>query len=96
MKDKKEYPIAIMRWSDGLNSTVENAIQKDAERIVVCLNYCKGIKTEDMEKWKCTACKWEGYKNKTFPVMYRSTDWRQCPVCKNVVIPSKGEKNEII
>jgi hypothetical protein len=52
LQDKKEYPIAVMRWSDGLNSAVEDAIQKDAERIVACLNYCEGISTEALLAYK--------------------------------------------
>jgi hypothetical protein len=33
-----EYQIAIMRWSDGLNKKVEEAIERDADKIVTALN----------------------------------------------------------
>ena len=46
----KEYRIAIMRWSDGLNKKVEKAIAEDARRIVACLNFCEDNKTETMER----------------------------------------------
>jgi len=34
----KEYQIAVMRWSDGLNKDVEKAIDNDADKIIDALN----------------------------------------------------------
>jgi hypothetical protein len=50
----------------------------------------KDIDTRD-EKWKCTDCLWQGTKKECLPVMYRSTDWRQCPSCESIAIPLSGE-----
>ena len=43
------------------------------------------------EEWTCTKCAWNGKINKTIPVMYKGIDWRHCPSCQNIVIPTSGE-----
>jgi len=46
----KDYPIATMRWTDGLNADVMEAIAEDARRIVACLNFCSNISTKELEE----------------------------------------------
>ena len=48
-KEDKEFQIAIMRWTNGLNPIVEKAVEDDARRIVACLNFCDGIDTNILE-----------------------------------------------
>ena len=40
--DGEEYQIAIMRWSDGLNPEVEEAIKRDAHMICYAVNEYHG------------------------------------------------------
>ena len=49
-----EYHIAIMRWTDGLNPEVEQAVEDDARRIAACLNYCEGIDINLLEHGRRT------------------------------------------
>ncbi len=44
--------------------------------------------------WRCTKCQWIGIKQQAMRVMYHGIiDWRNCPSCNSVAIPSKGEKH---
>jgi len=43
------------------------------------------------KNWKCTSCMWAGAMNEAMPVMYRGTNWRNCPSCSNIAIPISGE-----
>lgn len=42
------------------------------------------------DNWKCTQCTWEGEGRHTAPVMYRGTDWQNCPSCNAPAIPLEG------
>jgi len=45
-----EFQIAVMRWTDTLNSETEKRVEEDARRIVGSLNYCIGMSIEEIEK----------------------------------------------
>ena len=36
--DGNEYPMCTMRWSDGMNPSIEENIENDANIIVIALN----------------------------------------------------------